>query len=197
MASYPFTKKLKQKSYHVGLESYRKSFDMNKILKPIISKIEKRFGGHPTEFRNEISVIIKPEHIMDVSRYLLEEADFNMLLDVTAVDYWPETNPRFHVVYHFYSMENNIIIALRVPLNGSAPEINSIEKIYPNANWYEREIWDLMGVSFKNHSDLRRIVMPSDWEGHPLRKDYPLGYEEVQYTFNFDDINQYKRYPKD
>ena len=84
---------------------------------------------------------------------------------------------------------NNVRLRLRVPLNGNAPHLRHVEKVYPNANWYEREVWDLFGIRFEGHSDLRRIVMPHDWEGHPLRKDYPLGYEEVQFTFNFDEIN--------
>jgi NADH-quinone oxidoreductase subunit C len=67
--------------------------------------------------------------------------------------------------------------------------LSTLESIYPGANWYEREVFDLFGIKFDNHSDLRRIIMPADWQGHPLRKDYPLGYEEVQFTFNFDEIS--------
>ena len=71
---------------------------------------------------------------------------------------------------------------MRVPLDGNAPSLPTIEGIYPNANWHEREIWDMFGIRFEGHSDLRRILMPADWAGHPLRKDYPLGYEEVQFS---------------
>jgi NADH-quinone oxidoreductase subunit C len=101
------------------------------------------------------------------------------------------------MLYFFYSLAHNIRLGLRVPLNGNAPTLPSIEGIYPNANWHEREIWDMFGIRFEGHSDLRRILMPYDWEGHPLRKDYPLGYEEVQFTFNYDEIDQRKPYAKE
>ena len=155
------------------------------------------FNAIRDDFRGETTFTINPDMIVDACYYLRDEAGYNMLLDATAVDYCPATNPRFHLVYHFYSMDKNTILVLRVPLDGNEPTIRTIEGIYPNANWYEREIWDLMGIRFEGHTDLRRIVLPSDWEGHPLRKDYPLGYEEVQYTFNYDDINKRKRYPRD
>jgi NADH-quinone oxidoreductase subunit C len=170
---------------------------MDKKLSPIISQMKTRFNGSLVEFRDEVTVIIQPDRIVDACLFLREEAGFEMLLDATAVDYCPEKKPRFHLVYHLFSLKQNIIISVRVPINENEPEIHTIEGVYPNANWYEREIWDLMGIQFKEHSDLRRIVLPSDWEGHPLRKDYPLGYEEVQYTFNYDDVNSHKRYPKE
>jgi NADH-quinone oxidoreductase subunit C len=83
-----------------------------------------------------------------------------------------------------------------MPLQGNAPSVRTVETIYPGANWYEREVYDLFGVKFEGHSDLRRIVLPYEWEGHPLRKDYPLGYEEVQFTFNADEIRVRKPQPK-
>ena len=73
--------------------------------------------------------------------------------------------------------------------------MHTIEKIYPTANWFERELWDMFGIDIEDHSDLRRLLMPHDWEGHPLRKDYPLGYEEPQFTFNYNDIARRKPHP--
>jgi NADH-quinone oxidoreductase subunit C len=170
---------------------------MNKKMQHTITSLEDRFGGSLSEFRGEITITVKVDRIVDASRFLKDEVGFDMLLDITAVDYCPRVDDRFHLVYHFYSMKKNQILVLRVPLDGNDTEIQTIEGVYPNANWYEREIWDLMGIHFIGHSDLRRILLPSDWEGHPLRKDYPLGCEEVQYTFNFDDVNKKKSYPKD
>ena len=133
---------------------------------------------------------------MEALQTLRDDFHFEMLVDLTAVDYWPEEAPRFHINYQLYSMSQNTLLRLRVPVKGSAPSLRSVEKVYPSANWYEREVFDLFGVRFEGHSDMRRIIMPADWEGHPLRKDYPLGYEEVQFTFNFDQIQLRKTNPK-
>ncbi|MPN29763.1 NAD(P)H-quinone oxidoreductase subunit J, chloroplastic [bioreactor metagenome] len=96
------------------------------------------------------------------------------------------------MVYIVYSTVNHAYLNLRAPVNAEPAEIETVETVYPSANWREREIWDLFGIHFTGHSDLRRIMMPPNWEGHPLRKDYPLGYEEVQFTFNIDEIQAIK-----
>jgi len=128
---------------------------------------------------------------------LRDELGFEMLSGITGVDYWPEQEPRFHVIYFLHSMKNKTRLGLRVPVSGMKPVLPTVESVYPNANWYEREVWDMFGVQFEGNSDLRRILMPADWEGHPLRKDYPLGYEEVQFTFNVEEVNQRKPRPQD
>ena len=94
-----------------------------------------------------------------------------------------------HISYQFYAIEGRIYLRLRVPLQGDDLNLPTVETLYPNANWHEREVFDMFGVNFEGHSDMRRILMPYEWEGHPLRKDYPLGYEEPQFTFNFDAID--------
>jgi NADH-quinone oxidoreductase subunit C len=121
---------------------------------------------------------------------------FNRLASLTAVDYWPD-EPRFSVIYQCFSIPHGEYLGLRVPLQGAAAELPTIESVYLNANWFEREVYDMFGIIFSGHSDLRRLLMPQDWEGYPQRKDYPLGYEEIQFSFNFDEIDRRKRYAKE
>lgn len=169
---------------------------MSELLEQATKEIRERFGAEEIRFRDEITLMLKPEHLLEASQILRTNYSFDVLLDETAVDYWPEQTPRFHVVYQLCSSSANVLLRLRVPLDGNAPHIETIEKLYPMANWKEREIWDLMGITFDGHSDPRRIMMPADWEGHPLRKDYPLGYEEVQFSFNKEEVDSHKPYPK-
>ncbi len=162
---------------------------MNEKIQPVANALKDRFNLSISEFRDEVNLLVPPAKIVDVCRVLRDEFGFNMLVNETAVDYWPQIEPRFHVVYHLRAMTDRLIIGLCVPLAGNAPSLPTIEGVFPVANWHEREIWDMFGIRFDGHSDLRRILMPQDWEGFPQRKDYPLGYEEVEFTFNFDEIN--------
>jgi NADH-quinone oxidoreductase subunit C len=170
---------------------------MNETIQSAVTGIEKRFDARVEEFRDETTIFVAPEVIIPVLTALRDEYEFNVMMDATAVDYYPQETPRFHVIYQMYSMPNNVRLQVRVQLNGNAPKLDSVESVFPVANWKEREIYDLFGIQFTGHPDLRRVVMPEDWTGHPLRKDYPLGYEEVQFTFNFDDIMINKPHPKD
>jgi NADH-quinone oxidoreductase subunit C len=162
---------------------------MNELLSPAVNAIQTRFNGQVSEFRGDVSILIPAENIIAAATALRDEFGFDMLSAETAVDYCPQTTPRFHVVYIFYSTNTHLYLTFRAPVNGDDPKIATMETVFPNANWREREIWDLMGIRFEGHSDLRRLLLPPNWVGHPLRKDYPLGYEEVQHTFNFDDID--------
>ncbi|MDR3576625.1 MAG: NADH-quinone oxidoreductase subunit C [Anaerolineaceae bacterium] len=163
---------------------------MDEYLETAVKTIQKRYNAEAQEFRGETTLLVNPELHVEAARTLRDEFEFNMLLDETAVDYYPQDNPRFQIVYHLYSMSHQQVLRVRVPVAaGSQSSIATLETVYPNANWKEREIWDLFGIHFEGHSDMRRIMMPDDWEGHPLRKDYPLGYEEVEFTFNFDEID--------
>ena len=160
-----------------------------------IGAFDEQFGVEPREFRGEITFMLASEHIVAALSLLRDEFGYDQLSDVTAVDYWPQEAPRFHVVYHLRSLMAGLIVCLRVALDGHFPVHPSVEKIFPGANWYEREIYDMFGITFSGHSDMRRIIMPADWQGHPLRKDYPLGYEEVQFSFNFDEVSKRKPHP--
>jgi NADH-quinone oxidoreductase subunit C len=149
-------------------------------------------------FREQTTVVLDRTVIVEACELLRDhdELEFNFLAALTAVDYWPD-EPRFKIVYQLYSLPNKVFLGLNVPVTGEDPKISTIESVFPNANWHEREVFDMFGVTFEGHSDLRRILMPQDWQGHPLRKDYPLGYEEVQFSFNFDEIDQRKPYAKE
>jgi len=170
---------------------------MSDALKSLVKDLEDKFHGEVSEFRGQVSLIIEAEHILEVCKTLKNNHSFEMLNDLTVVDYWPEQKPRFHAVYQFNSLSQNIRFEVRVPLDGNEPVLDSVTSIYPNMNWFERELWDMFGIKIEGHPDLRRILMPFDWEGHPLRKDYPLGYEEVQFTFNYDEIALRKPRPKE
>jgi NADH-quinone oxidoreductase subunit C len=169
---------------------------MNSVLAEVANSIQERLGAGREDFRDQAIFIVPPERIVDSVRVLRDEFGFNMLSDITAVDYFPQEEPRFHVIYQMRDLTRNLLVTLRVPLNGSDPRLATMEKLFPGANWHERELWDMFGITFEGNSDLRRIIMPYDWEGHPLRKDYPLGYEEVQFTFNAAEIQARKPHPK-
>ncbi|MBN2146474.1 MAG: NADH-quinone oxidoreductase subunit C [Anaerolineales bacterium] len=165
---------------------------MDETIEKTLITLKDRFGLQDGMMKYPASLVVAPEKLVDVATALRNEFGFNMLSDITASDYYPQDEPRFHVVYNFNSLSRNLRICLRVPLNGTDPAVDSIEGLYHNANWHEREIFDMFGIQINGHSDLRRIIMPYDWVGHPLRKDYPLGYEEPQFTFNYEDIERRK-----
>ena len=170
---------------------------MTNKLQKAVQSIEKRFHAQVISAHQELTVIIDSKYVTSACNMLRDDFDFNILSSLTAVDYWPQESPRFHVIYQLYAIEENTTLRLRVPIAGQNPSVPTIEGVYPSANWPEREIWDMFGIKVEGHSDLRRILMPFDWEGHPLRKDYPLGYEEVQFTFNADEIDARKPYVKE
>jgi NADH-quinone oxidoreductase subunit C len=117
---------------------------------------------------------IDPERVVEVARLLRDDSDleFEMLTDVTAVDYLGQ-ELRFEMVYHFYSVARNQRLRIKARVPEEPAEIDSLVDVYASANWMEREVWDLYGIRFKGHPDLRRILLYEEFEGHPLRKDYP------------------------
>lgn len=170
---------------------------MEEKLRTAASAVIEKVGAQLLEFRDQTILIIQPEHLSEACRILRDDFGFESLAELTAVDYWPQEEPRFHLIVGLRSIRNNMFIGMRVPLNGNNPSMPTLTTVYPNANWFEREVWDMFGISFDGHPDPRRIIMPYEWEGHPLRKDYPLGYEEVQFSFNSDEIDARKPYAKE
>lgn len=125
----------------------------------------------------ESTVVADPSRIVDLCRYLKDNETYIRLSGITAVDLHP-AEPRFEVIYHLHSLDRNQRLRLKCRLSGAAPEIDSVTGVWRSANWYEREVYDMFGVVFRNHPNLIRILMPLDWEGYPLRKDYPVhGYK--------------------
>lgn len=125
------------------------------------------------EFRDETTVIVKKEDIVAVATYLKEELGYNLLTDLCGVDYLGQA-PRFMVVYQLYNVSSKERLRIKVPVEESDATVDTVCRVWGTANWLERECWDLLGISFNGHPDLRRILLPADWEGHPLRKDYPV-----------------------
>jgi len=122
---------------------------------------------------NELTLEIAAAKISSVCGFLKFDQGYARLSTVTAVDRYP-AEPRFEVVYHLHSVEHNRRVRLKCRLSGTEPAIDSVTPVWRGANWYEREVFDLFGIQFRNHPNLKRIMMPDDWEGHPLRKDYPV-----------------------
>jgi len=177
---------------------------MDNILEPIVKAFQEKFNATYEEFRGEVHIFVTTEQIIEALTLLRDKHEFELLSTLTAVDYWPQQSPRFHVIYQLSSIAKNVTVQLRVPVNGDQPRVPTATRVYESANWREREanwrereLLDMFGIEFEGHPDPRRILMPEDTEGHPLRKDFPLGYEEPQFTFNFEEIDLRKPYAKE
>jgi NADH-quinone oxidoreductase subunit C len=164
---------------------------------PLVKKLKEKFRDavvEASEFLGQLSIAIAPERIVEVCAALRDddETPFNYLSDLTCVHYPDNRSAPFQVVYNLYSIPKNERVRLNVDTDGQGVE--SVTSIWPSADWPEREVFDLFGVVFQNHPDLRRILLPPDWEGHPLRKDYPLEFIETRWTENhlpeFSDVQQ-------
>lgn len=145
-------------------------------LQAVVDKLKTRFGDtvlDEREFRGEKTVTVKKEEIVPVCTYLRDELGFNFLTDLCGVDYLGQS-PRFMMVYQLYNIGTHLRLRVKAPVEEADTAIDTVSGVWSTANWLERECWDLMGISFNNHPDLRRILLPDDWEGHPLRKDYPV-----------------------
>jgi NADH-quinone oxidoreductase subunit C len=153
----------------------------------LVRKLKGKFGGgtvvEASEFIGQVSIRIKPDRIVAVCVFLRDDSDtrFNYLSDLTCVHYPMRIEAPLEIVYNLYSISRNERVRLKVALAEGA-SVDSVTEVWPAANWMEREVYDLFGATFRNHPDLRRILLPPDWEGHPLRKDYPLEFIENEWT---------------
>lgn len=125
------------------------------------------------DFRGETTVVVPPRHLIPTCEFLAHDLGFTYLSDLTPVDRFP-LEPRFEVNYHLLCLSGKCRLRLRVKLPGADPAVRSVTSVWPTANWHEREAFDLFGIRFDGHPDLTRILMPDEWEGFPLRKDYPV-----------------------
>ena len=149
----------------------------------ILARLRGRLGARVLdthEHHGDHTAVVTAEGIVDTLRFCRDEPDlgFDMLMDLTAVDYlkYPgrEDGPRFDVVYHLYSVTHNHRVRLKVPVEQDAPSVPTATALWPIANWLEREVWDMYGIRFDGHPDLRRLLLYEEFVGHPLRKDYPM-----------------------
>ncbi len=143
-------------------------------------------------FRNQQSFYIRPKSLLEICQALYDddELDIKFLSDITSLDWLnhaKENNGRFEVVYNLYSLTHKYRFFIKARLDGENPVIDSITSIWAGADWMEREVFDLMGIQFTGHPNLTKILTPDDLEGHPLRKDFPLTYEQPQFNWNKDD----------
>jgi NADH-quinone oxidoreductase subunit C len=145
---------------------------------PVVAKLR---GWDPQavaevhDFRGELTIIVPRGHVRRVAELLCSEPEleFALLSDITGVDRYP-AEPRFELNYHLVSISRRERIRIKVCLPGANPSVESVTPVWPGANWHEREVFDFFGVRFEGHPDLRRLLLPEDWEGYPLRKDYPV-----------------------
>lgn len=153
---------------------------------PLVKELKQKFGqaiGEAQEFIGQLSVRVNRDQIVDVCEFLRDdkETQFDYLSDVTCVHYPEHVEAPFEVVYNLFSIPKNERVRLKVSTDEKAG-VESVTSVWPAANWLEREVYDLFGIPFAGHPDLRRLLLPDDWEGHPLRKDYPLEFVENSWT---------------
>jgi len=146
------------------------------MSKQVVEKLKSNFGTlvlSDAEYRGETTVTVERSEIVKICTFLRDDCGYNFLSDLCGVDYLGRT-PRFEVVYNMYNLTDKTRLRVKVLVDEQSPCVDTVSGVWSTANWHERECWDLMGISFNNHPDLRRILMPADWVGFPLRKDYPL-----------------------
>ena len=166
---------------------------MTEVSSPLKLDFPEGLVEQTAVFREEVTLFTSRERLLDLLKHLKTEQQFNMLSDVTCTDYLPKS-PRFGMIYQLYSIPRNLRVRVKVMLNELDANVPSACSLYNSANWLEREVYDLMGIRFTEHPDLRRILMPLGYEGHPLRKEVPVTVEENAFSFNRERIDREKPY---
>jgi NADH-quinone oxidoreductase subunit C len=147
--------------------------------KKIIERIKEQYAStmiDSHDFRDDQTVTVKKNCGIEFFKFLRDDPGlaFNFLMDITAVDYLAKKDERFEVVYHLYSLKHNHRLRVKIPVSAEDCNADSVTPLWKTANWYEREIWDMYGIKFRDHPNLRRILLYEEFKGHPLRKDYPI-----------------------
>ena len=147
--------------------------------KDIIDAVKEKFGQSILEehnFRGDQTITVTKECILELFKFLRDSPtlQMNFLMDLTAVDYYRKKSVRFEVVYHLYSLKYNNRLRVKVPVGEDDCILDSLSSLWQTVNWFEREIWDMYGIKFRGHPDLKRILLYEGFKGHPLRKDYPI-----------------------
>jgi len=165
-------------------------------MEELLSELKEKFSSVIVEIQEKDfpTLICKRSGFLDLMKYLKDEKGFKYLIDLCGADYlnYPQKNfeERFEVVYHLYNLDSKILLRIKVRIPESDCWQHSVTSLWKTADWFEREAYDMFGIKFKGHPNLKRVLMPDDWEGHPLRKDYPLYLEEEQEWKTYKDFIQ-------
>ncbi len=141
----------------------------------LVKRYKSRFGGSVAEAwldRKQAILVVAGDRLLEIARYSRDEEGFDLLVDLTAVD-WPKREKRFDLVLFLYSFPKNERLRIKALLGENEP-VASVESVWPTANWLEREVYDMFGIVFEGHSNLKRLLLPEEWQGYPLRKDYDI-----------------------
>lgn len=174
------------------------------MSKKLLNKVKRQFKSSVVDTHTHLgddTLVIEPEGLLPILEYLRDDKDakMNLLRDVTAVDYLNRM-PRFEVVYVLYSIELKHQLILRVLVEEDSPKVPTAAKLYPISGWLEREVWDMYGIEFTDHADLRRVLMYEEFDGHPLRKDYPIQGSQPRVELRArerDSVEEFKHYYKE
>lgn len=167
----------------------------------VLARVQQRFGAglqEAVEYRGDLALRIEPATLPVLAAFLRDDPalQYIFLSSITGVDYLGR-EPRFEVVYHLRSLEHSHLVVLKVGVAEDNPRLPSLVPLWPTATFQEREVFDMFGLLFDGHPSMHRILMPDDWDGHPQRKDEPLVYEEVAFSFNQAEIDAQKPYARE